>query len=119
MECLRPRDQVYRHGGAEFLLILPDTPREKPLPVLTRVALDPARPGAGALASLARLLHAAGGAITAWSENAEAALEYKTGEVTTAGTLTCLACGQKVQLKSTGVVPPCPSCHATRYRKGY
>lgn len=57
--------------------------------------------------------------MTAWSEKAEAALEYTTGEVTTAGTLTCLACGQKVQLKSTGVVPPCPSCHATRYRKGY
>lgn len=83
-----------------------------------KVALDPARLGAGALASLARLLHAAGGVMTAWSEKAEAALEYKTGEVTTAGTLTCLACGQKVHLKSTGVVPPCPSCHATHYRKG-
>jgi diguanylate cyclase (GGDEF)-like protein len=84
-----------------------------------KVALDPARLGAGALSSLAKLLQAAGGAMTAWSEKAEAALEYTTGEITTAGTLTCLACGQKVQLKSTGVVPPCPSCHATRYRKGY
>jgi len=81
--------------------------------------LNPARLGAGALSSLARLLHAAGGTMTAWSEKAEAALEFKTGELTSAGTLTCQACGQKVHLKSTGVVPPCPSCHATRYRKGY
>lgn len=81
--------------------------------------LNPARVGAGALSSLAKLLHAAGGAMLSWSEKAETALEFKTGEITTAGTLTCVACGQKVHLKSTGVVPPCPSCHATRYRKGY
>ncbi len=81
--------------------------------------LNPARLGAGALSSLAKMLHAAGGVITAWSEKADAALEYKTGEITTAGTLTCVACGQKVHLKATGVVPPCPSCHATRYHKGY
>lgn len=81
--------------------------------------LNPARLGAGALSSLAKLLHAAGGAMLAWSEKAETALEFKTGEVTTAGTLTCVACGQKVHLKSTGVVPPCPSCHKTQYRKGY
>lgn len=81
--------------------------------------LNPARVGAGALSSLAKLLHAAGGAMLSWSEQAESALEFKTGEITSAGTLTCLACGQKVHLKATGVVPPCPSCHATRYRKGY
>ena len=45
--------------------------------------------------------------------------DRKTGEITSAGTLTCTACGQKVHLKSTGVVPPCPSCHATQFRKGY
>jgi isocitrate dehydrogenase len=81
--------------------------------------LNPARLGAGALSSLSRLLYAAGGAMQAWYEKAESALEFKTGEITSAGTLTCLACGQKVHLKSTGVVPPCPSCHATKYRKGY
>ena len=81
--------------------------------------LNPARVGAGALSSLAKLLHAAGGAMLSWSEQAESALEFKTGEITSAGTLTCIACGQKVHLKTTGVVPPCPSCHATQYRKGY
>lgn len=81
--------------------------------------LNPTRLGAGALSSLAHLLQAAGNMLVAASAKAEEALEYKTGEITTAGTLTCHACGQKVHLKATGVVPPCPACHATRYRKGY
>jgi len=34
---LRPRDQVYRYGGEEFLLILPDTPLEKAIPLLERL----------------------------------------------------------------------------------
>lgn len=81
--------------------------------------LNPARLGAGALSSLAKLLHATGGAMLALSEKAEVALEIKTGEITMAGTLTCMACGQKLHLKSTSMVPPCPSCHATQFRKGY
>lgn len=81
--------------------------------------LNPARVGAGALSSLAKLLHAAGGAMTALSAKAEDALVYQTGEITMAGTLTCSACGHKVQLKATGVVPTCPSCQGTRFRKGY
>lgn len=36
-----------------------------------------------------------------------------------AGTLTCSACGYKVQLKATSVVPACPACQGTRFRKGY
>lgn len=81
--------------------------------------LNPARLGAGALSSLARLLHAAGGAITALSNKAEESLIYKTGEITMAGTLTCTACGHKVQLKSTSVVPACPECQARGFRKSY
>lgn len=81
--------------------------------------LNPARIGAGAISSLSKLFSAVGDTMMAWSEKAETALEFKTGEITSAGTLTCLACGQNVHLKSTGVVPPCPSCHATQYRKGY
>ncbi len=60
----------------------------------TKDHLHPARLGAGMLSSLAKLLHAA-------------------------GTLTCKACGQQVHLKATSMIPPCPSCHATRYRKSY
>lgn len=81
--------------------------------------LNPARLGAGALSSLAKLLHTAGGVMTALSAKAEEALVYQTGEVTMAGTLTCSACGHKVQLKATGIVPACPACQGTRFRKGY
>lgn len=81
--------------------------------------LHPARLGAGALSSLAKLLHTAGWAMTALSDKAEEALVYQTGEITMAGTLTCSACGHKVQLKATGVVPACPACQGTQFRKSY
>lgn len=85
----------------------------------TKEHLHPTRLGAGMLSSLAKLLHAAGSAMTSLSDKTEDMLEYKTGEITTAGTLTCKACGQQVHLKATSMIPPCPSCHATRYRKSY
>lgn len=81
--------------------------------------LNPARLGAGALSSMARFLEAAGSALHTLSNKAEDALRFKTGEITAAGTLTCVACGQKVQLKRSAHIPPCPSCHGTEFRKGY
>ncbi len=39
VESLRPRDQVYRYGGEEFLLLLTDTPLDKAAPVLERLRL--------------------------------------------------------------------------------
>jgi Zn finger protein HypA/HybF involved in hydrogenase expression len=81
--------------------------------------LHPSRVGAGALSSLAKLMHAAGDAMNTLSRKAVETLTYNTGELTTAGTLTCSACDQKVHLKRTGHVPPCPRCHGTRFRKGY
>lgn len=81
--------------------------------------LHPSRVGAGALSSLAKLMHATGDAMNSLSRKAEETLTYNTGELTTAGTLTCSACDQKVQLKDTGHVPPCPRCHGTRFRKSY
>jgi len=81
--------------------------------------LHPSRLGAGALASLATALELTSNALHAWSEKATQSLTYRTGEITTAGTLTCQACGQKVQLKQTGHVPPCPKCSGTLFNKGY
>lgn len=81
--------------------------------------LHPARLGAGALSSMARLLEAAGSALQSLSRKAEEALHYKSGEITTAGTLTCVHCGQAVQLKRTSTIPPCPKCHGSEFRKGY
>lgn len=84
-----------------------------------RERLNPARLGAGALSSMAQLLEATGSALHSLSRKAEDALRFKTGEITAAGTLTCVACGQKVQLKRSAHIPPCPSCHGTEFRKGY
>ncbi len=81
--------------------------------------LHPARLGAGALSSIARLLEATGSALQSLSRQTQEAISFSTGEITTAGTLTCTKCGQKVQLKHTTRIPPCPSCHATQFRKGY
>lgn len=37
VESIRPRDQVYRYGGEEFLVLLPDTPLTTAQPVLDRL----------------------------------------------------------------------------------
>lgn len=81
--------------------------------------LHPSRLGAGALSSLAAVLEFTGNALRSLSDKAKETLTYKTGEITSAGTLTCQACGQKVQLKKTGHVPPCPKCNGTLFNKGY
>ncbi len=81
--------------------------------------LHPARLGAGALSSLASVLESTGNALHSLSGKTKETLTYKTGEMTSAGTLTCLSCGQKVQLKGTGHVPPCPKCNGVDFKKGY
>jgi DNA-directed RNA polymerase subunit RPC12/RpoP len=81
--------------------------------------LNPARLGAGALSSLATALDLASNALHSLSDKTKKTLVYKTGEITSAGTLTCQACGQKVHLKETGHVPPCPKCSGTLFNKGY
>lgn len=81
--------------------------------------LNPSRLGAGALASLAAVLEATSHALHSLSDRAHHTLTYKTGEMTSAGTLTCQACGQKIHLKETGHVPPCPKCAGTQFHKGY
>ncbi len=81
--------------------------------------LDPERLKTGALASLSNLLHKAGDALDFLKEKTDQVLIYKTGEITTAGSLTCLKCDKKLQLKKTGHVPPCPACKGTEFKKGY
>lgn len=79
----------------------------------------PARLGAGALSSLATVLELTSNALHSLSDKTKKTLTYKTGEMTSAGTLTCQACGQEVHLKETGHVPPCPKCDGTLFNKGY
>jgi isocitrate dehydrogenase len=81
--------------------------------------LHPSRLGAGALSSLASALELTGNALHSLSEKTKEKLTYKTGEVTSAGTLTCQTCGQSVHLKVTGHIPPCPKCSGTRFNKSY
>ena len=81
--------------------------------------LNPGRLGAGALASLATMLEVTGNALQSLGEKTREKLTYHTGEITSAGTLTCQACGQTVHLKETGHVPPCPKCNGTLFNKGY
>lgn len=81
--------------------------------------LHPARLGAGALSSLATVLELTGNALRSLGDKTKETLTYNTGEITSAGTLTCKACGQQVQIKKTGHVPPCPQCNGTLFNKGY
>lgn len=81
--------------------------------------LDPERLRDGALAALASALQAGGETLQAWSRKADEAIIYSTGEITSSGTLTCLTCGNSLQLKETGHVPTCPACLSERFRKSY
>lgn len=81
--------------------------------------LHPSRLGAGALSSLATVLELTGNALRSLGDKTKETLTYSTGEITSAGTLTCQACGQKMQIKKTGHVPPCPQCNGTLFNKGY
>lgn len=81
--------------------------------------LHPSRLGAGALSSLASVLELTSNALHSLSEKTKEKLTYRTGEVTSAGTLTCQGCGQTVHLKETGHIPPCPKCSGTLFNKGY
>ncbi|MDQ7012056.1 MAG: NADP-dependent isocitrate dehydrogenase [Mariprofundaceae bacterium] len=81
--------------------------------------LNPARLGAGALASLSALFHAAGTTLSGLAERTDKVLSYRSGEITSAGTLTCVSCGNEMHFKKTGRIPPCPKCHATEFKKSY
>jgi len=84
-----------------------------------RERFNPSRVGAGALASLTALLNMAGTALSTAAKKAQQANSCRSGEITSAGTLTCLACGHEMHFKKTGRVPPCPKCHATEFSKSY
>jgi isocitrate dehydrogenase len=46
------------------------------------------------------------------------ALTFRTGDITTAGTLTCENCGWTLRSTRTTLLPPCPQCSETTFRKG-
>ena len=81
--------------------------------------LDPSRLSVGALSSIASLLRGAGSMLSDVANRADRNLKCRSGEITTAGTLICSACGHEIHKKKTGRVPPCPKCHATEFKKTY
>ena len=44
-------------------------------------------------------------------------LTFRTGDITSAGTLTCSGCGWTIQTTRTSLLPPCPHCGSTTFRK--
>ncbi|MFK5926261.1 MAG: hypothetical protein QM483_06500 [Desulfuromusa sp.] len=82
-------------------------------------AVDPKRIAAGAQSIFSKILSNTAETLSDWSKKTEQQLEYKTGEVTSPGTLTCKKCGEEIHMKKTGKIPPCPKCHHTLYRKSY
>ncbi len=84
-----------------------------------KTAVDPHRVAAGAQSIFARILNSAADALSDLAEKAEKATEFKTGEVTSSGTLTCRDCDAEMHMKTTGRIPPCPKCRKTVFRKSY
>ncbi|MDQ6988827.1 MAG: isocitrate/isopropylmalate family dehydrogenase [Mariprofundaceae bacterium] len=81
--------------------------------------LNPSRLGTGILASMSKLLHVTGVALSKVADKADGALACKSGEITSAGSLQCNACAYAMNFKKTGRIPPCPKCHKTEFTKGY
>ncbi len=85
----------------------------------TRERLNPSRIGAGAVSMFVSVVSAAADALRGMAERAEKSITVRSGEITSAGTLTCVDCGQQLHFRRTGRVPPCPKCGGTVFRKGY
>jgi len=81
--------------------------------------LEPHRVAAGIQNTLASMLETVGGKLESWAEKLEAGLNFKTGEITTPGTLSCKKCKKEIKMYGTGHIPPCPECQGTEFHKGY
>ncbi len=44
-------------------------------------------------------------------------LTFRTGDISSAGTLTCTGCGWTIQTTRTSILPSCPQCGNTTFRK--
>ena len=82
-------------------------------------AVDPKRLAVGAQSFFSKILSHTAETLSSWAEKSERQLEFKTGEITSPGALTCKGCGEVIHIKKTAKIPPCPKCHQTLYRKSY
>jgi rubrerythrin len=81
--------------------------------------LGASRIGAGARESVVAVAHSAGEALQSLVGKTGTRTRYQTGELTSAGSLTCTNCGVKVDLATTDHVPPCPTCGGTVFEKSH
>jgi len=51
------------------------------------------------------------------SINADLYGEWHTGEIVSMGVLKCEACGEELHFEKPGHIPPCPKCHATKFKR--
>lgn len=51
------------------------------------------------------------------AERANEVGEWHTGEIVGIGSLTCMECGKEIHFHATGHIPPCPKCHATKFKR--
>ena len=82
-------------------------------------AVEPQRVVAGVQSAFTRILTSAAETLTELAEKSEKSLEFKTGEITSPGTLTCKECDAEMHMTKTTRIPPCPKCHKTIFRKSY
>lgn len=82
-------------------------------------AVEPQRLAAGVQSAFTRILTTAAETLTELAEKSEKSLEFKTGEITSPGTLTCKDCDAEMHMTKTTRIPPCPKCHKTIFRKSY
>jgi len=82
-------------------------------------AVEPQRVAAGVQSAFTRILTTAAETLTELAERSEKSLEFKTGEITSPGTLTCKDCDAVMHMTKTTRIPPCPKCHKTIFRKSY
>ena len=45
------------------------------------------------------------------------AMTFRTGDITSAGTFSCVGCGWTIQTTRTSMLPPCPQCLESTFRK--
>jgi len=82
-------------------------------------AIEPQRLAAGVQSAFSRILTSTAETLTELAERSEKSLEYKTGEITSSGTLTCKSCNAEMHMTKATRIPPCPKCHKTIFRKSY
>ncbi len=82
-------------------------------------AVDLHRIAVGAQSIFSKILSNTAETLSDLAQKSEQQLEFKTGEITSPGSLTCKNCGEVIHMKKTAKIPPCPKCHKTFYRKSY